>query len=101
MTNLSAKGFVLNDEQFISYYSAKTKNYIAAAKNPIPSDAIIPKSDIKTNGRLILKIWPLRKLPESSPIISWDNESNDTIDQILGNILGDSDENTLSTYASD
>ena len=46
MTNLKAKGFVLNDEQFISYFSAKKKNYIAAAKNPILSDAIIPKSDI-------------------------------------------------------
>ena len=46
MTNLKARGFVLNDEQFISYFSAKTKNYIAAAKNPILSDAIIPKSDI-------------------------------------------------------
>ena len=46
MTNLKARGFVLNDEQFISYFSAKTKNYIAAAKNPIHSDATIPKSDI-------------------------------------------------------
>ena len=46
MTNLKARGFVLNDEQFISYFSAKKKNYIAAAKNPILSDAIIPKSDI-------------------------------------------------------
>ena len=46
MTNLKARGFVLNDEQFISYFSAKTKNYIAAAKNPINSDATIPKSDI-------------------------------------------------------
>ena len=46
MTNLKARGFVLNDEQFISYFSAMTKNYIAVAKNPILSDAIIPKSDI-------------------------------------------------------
>ena len=46
MNNLKAKGFFLNDEQFISYFSAKKKNYIAAAKNPILSDAIIPKSDI-------------------------------------------------------
>ena len=80
VTNLRARGFVLNDKQFISFFSAKTKNFIAAAKSPIPSDAIIPRSDIERNGRLVLKIWPLKKLHESMNMMAGDSQSNNTID---------------------
>ena len=52
-------------EQVISYFSAKSNNFVAAAKRPIPNEAIIPGDDIEKNGRLSLKIWPPEKLPES------------------------------------
>ena len=64
VSNLAIRGFVLR-EQVISYYSQKYKSYVAAAKRPIPSDAVIPAEDIEKNGRLNLKIWPPEKLPES------------------------------------
>jgi len=62
--NLAVRGFVLR-EQVISYFSQKSKSFIAAAKRPIPVDAIIPACDIEKNGRLTLKIWPPEKIPES------------------------------------
>ena len=62
--NLAIRGFVLR-EQVISYFSQKSKCFVAAAKRPIPIDAIIPASDTEKNGRLTLKIWPQEKLPES------------------------------------
>ena len=63
-TILEVRGFVLR-EQVISYFSKKAKCYVAVAKRPIPSDAIIPGDDIEKNGRLTLKIWPPEHLPES------------------------------------
>ena len=62
--NLAVRGFIL-DEQVISYFSQESKSFIAAAKRPIPADAIIPAKDIENNGRLTLKIWPAEKIPES------------------------------------
>lgn len=64
VANLAIRGFVLK-EQVISYFSDKSQSFVAAAKRPIPSEAIIPAEDIKENGRLTLKIWPPEKLPES------------------------------------
>jgi len=63
VSNLAIRGFVLR-EQVISYFSQKSKSYVAAAKRPIPADAVIPADDIEKNGRLNLKIWPPEKLPE-------------------------------------
>ena len=64
VANLKIRGFILN-EQVISYFSVKTKSFVAAAKRPIPTEAVIPGDDIEKNGRLTLKIWPPEKLPES------------------------------------
>lgn len=61
--NLAARGFFLQ-EQVISYFSQKSRNFVAAAKNPIPAEAIIPASDVEKNGSLKLKIWPPEKIPE-------------------------------------
>ena len=54
---LASRGFVLK-EKVLSYFSKKSQNFIAAAKLPIPHNAIIPFDDIEKNGRLSLKIWP-------------------------------------------
>jgi len=64
MANLAIRGFVLQN-QVLSYYSIKSKSFVAAAKRPIPSDAIIPVDEIEQNGRISLKIWPPEQLPES------------------------------------
>ena len=64
VANLAIRGFVLK-EQVISYFSKKSHSFIAAAKRPIPQDAIIPVDDLETNGRLTLKIWPAEQIPES------------------------------------
>ena len=64
LTILEVRGFVLR-EQVISYFSRKAKCYVAVAKRPIPTDAVIPADDIDKNGRLTLKIWPPEHLPES------------------------------------
>jgi len=64
ITILEVRGFVLR-EQVISYFSRRAKCYVAVAKRPIPSDAVIPQDDIDKNGRLTLKIWPPEHLPES------------------------------------
>lgn len=61
---LEVRGFILR-EQVISYFSRKSKSYVAVAKYPFPTDAIIPGDDIDSNGRLTLKIWPQEHLPES------------------------------------
>ena len=57
------RGFILR-EQVISYFSHRAKSYVAVAKHPIPSEAVIPKDDID-NGRLTLKLWPPEHLPVS------------------------------------
>ena len=64
VAKLAIRGFVLR-EQVLSYFSNKTKNFVAAAKRPIPPDAVIPGDDLEKNGRLTLKIWPPEQLPES------------------------------------
>ena len=64
VSNLKIRDFVIN-EQIISYFSIKKKNFIAVAKKPIPHDAIIPSDDIEQNGRLTLKIWSPETIPES------------------------------------
>ena len=61
---LEVRGFVLKD-QVISFFSSRTKSFVAVAKRPIPSDAIIPGTEIEQNGRLSLKIWPTELLSES------------------------------------
>lgn len=57
VATLAIRGFVLR-EQVLSFFSNKTKNFVAAAKRPIPPDAVIPAEDVDKNGRLTLKIWP-------------------------------------------
>jgi hypothetical protein len=61
---LEIRGFILK-EQVISFFSKSQQCFIAAAKRPIPADAIIPHDDIESSKRLSLKIWPPEKLPEA------------------------------------
>ena len=74
-------------EQVISYFSQKSKSFVAAAKRPIPNDAIIPVSDIEKNGRLTLKIWPQEKLPESL-LLELDLRPKPKLDKDLLSVIG-------------
>ena len=59
---LASRGFEMLD-QVLSYKSKKSNKFVAAAKSPIPHEAIIPVNDIEENARLSLKIWPSNRLP--------------------------------------
>ena len=52
-------------EQVISFFSEKTNCFIAAGKRPIPAEAVIPACELPKNKRLSLKVWPVKRLPES------------------------------------
>ena len=46
VASLAIRGFDLKD-QVISYFSRKEKSFVAAAKRPIPANAVIPNDDIE------------------------------------------------------
>jgi len=74
---LDVRGFVLK-EQIISYFSRKAKCFVAVAKRPIPSNAIIPGDDIDKDGRLTLKIWPVEySLSDCQPAVQTKGPTQD------------------------
>ena len=46
VSRLATRKYFLGD-RVLSFYSIKTENFIAVAKLPIPSDAVIPVEDLR------------------------------------------------------